>query len=317
MTEALISPELIFKGERLSKRYSSKAHSFILAPIDIELFAGEITGVVGENGDGKTTLLSLVSGRLSLTSGAPHYPYLDKTGKTTLYDRQQAIAMLTQELPSWKGRLIDNLHFYAALRGIKGRQNEEWVLTVLDRLGLMKYKDATWKQISGGYRTRFSLARAIVQKPNLLVLDEPLANLDINTQLVFLDDLRDLVKTLEQPITILISSQHLHEIERISDKIIFIRDGKPLYNGPMATFEADRLENSFELTCDLPKDQLEALLKESQLLELKAVGENYLLRFPRTVESKEVLRILLQNDVKITLFRDISQSTRKLFRMEE
>jgi ABC-type multidrug transport system ATPase subunit len=212
---------------------------------------------------------------------------------------------------------VDNLHFYAALRGIMGEKNEEWVMFILDRLGLMKYKDATWKQISGGFRTRFSLARALVQKPNLLVLDEPLANLDINTQLVFLDDLRELVKTMDQPVTMVISSQHLHEIENISDGIIFIRDGVTVYNGPMAEFEADRQENAFELTCDLSNEQVETILKEVGLLGLKMAGENYILRFPREVESETVLRAMLDTGVRILLFRDISQSTRKLFRVED
>ena len=316
MTAEQVTAELIFQSEGISKTYKSKANSFTLAPIDLELRAGEITAVVGENGDGKTTLLSLISGRLSITRGAAHYPYLEKQGSTSAYERRQHIAMLTQELPAWKGKLADNLRFFAAIRGIKGDANEEWIMFLLDRLGLMKYKEATWNQISGGFRTRFSLARALAEKPNLLVLDEPLANLDINTQLRFLDDLRDLVKTLEQPITMVISSQHLHEIETISDKIIFIREGETLYNGPMAAFEVDRQENVFELTCDLPREQLEKVLKKIGLLGLEMAGDTFILAFPRKVESEEVMKALLKADARIKLFRDISQSTRKLFRVE-
>jgi ABC-2 type transport system ATP-binding protein len=258
----------------------------------------------------------MVSGRLFLTKGKAKYPYIDKQGFTSLYLRKRKIAMLTQELPAWKGKLGDNLHFHAAVHGIKGNKNEAWVKFILERLGLKKYKEATWKQISGGFRTRFSLAKALAQKPNLLVLDEPLANLDINTQLVFLNDLKDLVKSLEQPITMMISSQHLHEIENISDNIVFIRDGKTLYNGSMTAFESDRKENAFELTCNLTKEQIQDILAEHSLISLKMAGDNYILRFPRDIESEMVLRTLLDSSAQITLFRDISQSTRKLFQVE-
>ena len=316
MTNPEENRELIFEGVGISKTYA-RGSKFTLAPVDIQLYAGEITAVVGENGDGKTTLLSMISGKLFLTQGEVYYPYLEKHGLGSFYDRQQGVAILTQELPSWNGKLVDNLHFFAALRGIKGKENEEWVMYILERLGLMKYKDSTWKQISGGYRTRFSLARALAQKPNLLVLDEPLANLDINAQLVFVDDLKDLVKSMDQPIAMVISSQHLHEIEKISDEIIFIRDGETLYNGPMAEFAADREENVFELTCDVPKEEVEKVLKEVGLSGSKTAGENLILQFPREVESDKVLKALMDGGIKVQLFRDISQSTRKLFRVED
>jgi ABC-2 type transport system ATP-binding protein len=317
MSKSDQTPDIIFKGSGITKRYKSRAHSFTLQPLDLELHAGEITAVVGENGDGKTTLLSMVSGRLYLTGGRADYPYFEEHGIHSLYERQRKIAMLTQELPAWKGKLVDNLHFHAAVHDIKGAANEDWVRFILERLNLTAYQDATWKQISGGFRTRFSLAKALVQKPNLLVLDEPLANLDINTQLVFLNDLKDLVKSLEQPITMLISSQHLHEIENISDSIVFIRDGETLYNGSMAAFEADRQENAFELTCSLSKDELKSMLDDTGLISLKMAGDNFILRFPREIESEKVLKTLLDGGARITLFRDISQSTRKLFQVED
>ena len=309
--------EIIFKGTGISKTYKSRTRSFALKPLDLELRAGEITAVVGENGAGKTTLLNLAAGRLYLTGGKIEYPYLEGPGTTSLYDRQRKIAILNQELEAWKGKLIDNLHFHAAVHGIKGAENEEWVNFLLKRLGLSDYKDAKWKQISGGFRTRFALAKALTQKPNLLILDEPLANLDVNTQLIFLNDLKELVKSLEQPISMVVSSQHLHEIEYISDNIVFIRDGETIYSGSMSTFEANRQDNVFELKCSLAKEELQNLLAESSLQNLKMAGDNYILRFPREVESETVLRTLLNGGTKITLFRDISQSTRKLFQVEE
>ena len=82
--------------------------------------------------------------------------------------------------------LVDNLHFAAAIHGIRGKENEDEVDFIIWRLGLDKYRNATWNEISGGFKMRFSLGRALVYNPRLLILDEPLANLDVNTQLLFL-----------------------------------------------------------------------------------------------------------------------------------
>jgi ABC-2 type transport system ATP-binding protein len=225
--------------------------------------------------------------------------------------------MLRQDLPTWNGTLKNNLHFTAAIHGIKGQENEDWVDFILESLGLKKYMDATWKQISGGFRTRYSLARALVQRPNLLALDEPLANLDINTQLVVLSNLKELAVNFVEPLAILISSQHLHEIESISDKIIFLRDGETIYNGLMKDFERERAENIFELVTDAGEKDMLKLLKPLGVKGIEQAGGNYLVKVAVKIEAEAVLRALLDGGVKIALFRDISQSTRKLFRVEK
>lgn len=307
----------IFKGAGLTKRYQTRGHSFTLEPVDVTLKAGEITSVVGENGYGKTTLLSLVAGSLAKTGGRADYPFLREDGRRTAYEIKQKVVMLTQELPAWQGKLVDNLHFYAAIHGIKGKENEEWVAFILDTLGLNEYKDATWKQISGGFRTRFSLARGLIQRPNLLVLDEPLANLDVNTQLTFLEDLRDLVKSFVEPLAMMISSQHLHEIETITDKIIFLQEGKTVYNGLLSDFESGRQENTFELVCRQDEVKVKEALKSLEVLGIKRAGGNLIIRFPVRVEGEDVLKKLMKAGITIELFRDISRSTRKLFSVEK
>ena len=307
----------IFKGVGITKSYRSRAGTFELGPIDINLDAGEITAVVGENGAGKTTLLRIAARQLAATGGSLMYPYSQELERTSMYEIRQRVVMLRQELPSWNGTLKNNLHFTASIHGITGTENEDWVDFILDRLSLEKYKDATWKEISGGFRTRYSLARALIQRPNLIALDEPLANLDINTQLKFLTDLRELSAEFVEPLGILISSQHLHEIESICDKIIFLRDGTAEYNGLKEDFEQNRNENTFELVTNVDRKSLEKLLKPLGLINIQQAGDNHLIRIPVRVGSDEMLRALLDGGVNIELFRDISRSTRKLFSVEE
>jgi ABC-2 type transport system ATP-binding protein len=178
----------VVSGQQISKSY--KAGHFKLQPISMSIDTGELVGIVGENGNGKTTLLRMMASDLSIDEGEINYE-LGIGNDESLYDEKSSIAYIPQRIPRWYGKLKNNLHFAASSRGIYGFENEYLVNVMLTRLGLNKYKNLFWTQISSGYRTRFELARILLLKPQLLILDEPLANLDINAQQTFLQDIRN------------------------------------------------------------------------------------------------------------------------------
>ncbi len=305
--------QTVVKGINISKVYKSKRVIFCLSPISIELNLGEITAVVGENGNGKTTLLRIISGDLAISEGELTYPLLMKNKKKDWYLIKQKIAYIPQELPKWYGSLMTNLHFTATINGIKGQDNIDDVDWIISRLGLEEYAQAKWNEISSGYKTRFSLARALVWKPKLLVFDEPLANLDINAQGKFLQNLRGILNSQKDPLTAIISSQHLYEVESIADKIIFLKDGEAKYNGLMSEFQKDRNCNIYEINCDVSQELLMNLLKPIGCSKIKESGSNFILYVPISVSSAEFLEVLANHEVSIKYFRDISQSTRQLF----
>ena len=261
----------------------------------------------------KTTLLRIVAGELSVSGGKVSYPWFPvQTGDW--YQIKQQIAFIPQHLTPWQGYLKQNLHFAAAIHGIKGRQNETLVEFVIHRLGLTKYEDSLWSEISSGFKLRFELARALVRRPHLLIIDEPLANLDINTQEIFLQDLRYLADSVHHPMAILLSSQHLHELEAIADNIIFIKNGEALYNGSMKEFGQDRQENIFELSSTAEKTLIREALSGLEGVTIEDRGTNHIIRTPLSLEANVVLGALVQGQVPIGYFRDISTSTLKLFR---
>ncbi|RMG69391.1 MAG: ABC transporter ATP-binding protein [Bacteroidetes bacterium] len=306
----------VFSGHGISKTYQSGRNHFALPAVDLELRLGEITGIVGENGNGKTTLLRIVAGDLRASEGSLAYPYIEDPNVQGLdwYRIKQHIVFIPQQLAPWQGLLKENLHFSAAVHGIRGRENEELVDFMIHRLGLSRYADSRWSEISSGYRLRFELARALVRRPTLLLIDEPLANLDINTQEIFLQDLRYLANSSQYPLSIMVSSQHLHEIERIADHIVFIKNGETLYNGRIADFGADRQEDVFELATPWTKGQVEARLPAEAAARIEDRGHHLILRTPRGTGSQQVLTWLVQAGVPLNYFRDISTSTLKLFR---
>ncbi|TAE53395.1 MAG: ABC transporter ATP-binding protein [Bacteroidetes bacterium] len=303
----------VFQGRGITKKFQSPGHSFVLPPLDVQLNSGEITGIVGENGNGKTTLLRIIAGELAVTGGELRYPGLPADAGDW-YSIKQHIAYIPQQLTPWQGSLRDNLHFAAAIRGIKGAENEDLIEFVIHRLGLTRYEDAWWSEISSGYRLRFELARALVRRPTLLIIDEPLANLDIHTQELFIQDLRFLAASTRYPVSILLSSQHLHEVEAIADQIIFIKNGEPLYNGRMGDFGKDRNDNLFELGTTLDATEVAAKLTHIAGLQVETAGRRLLLRSPLGIEANDILGELVRAGIPVSYFRDISTSTLKLFR---
>ncbi|WP_165073147.1 ATP-binding cassette domain-containing protein [Paludisphaera rhizosphaerae] len=300
----------VFRGVGLTKTY----RGFRLAGIDLELNTREITGLLGVNGSGKTTLLRIVAGELAVDKGVIAYPALDSGGLDWSAIRDQ-IAYIPQYPPRWYGKLADNLHLTASEHGLKGETNQIQVNLVLERLGLRRYADYRWDEISGGFRIRFELARALVRRPRLLILDEPLAHLDIVSMQGFLRDLRAFASSETVPLAVLISSQHVDEVEPIVDRLLFFRDGQAVFAGRADDLAGKR--NRFELIPANPAVELLSDPPDSIVLNVERLAGSLVIQTPSKVEGKDLLRWLLDNGVAIRAFRDLTRSTRRFLTTEE
>ncbi len=300
--------EVVFKAEKMTKRYGNSPDSFALDNCDFSMNKGGITGIVGENGNGKTTLLRMVAAELAVTNGELSY------GRYKEWEEiKNAVSYIPQRIPRWYGTLLDNMKHYASLHGVAGKENDEWVNFYIHRLGLSKYKHYKWSEISTGYRLRFQLAKIMLKHPRLLVLDEPLANLDVNAKQYFLEDLQDLARSEANPISIILSSQQLHDVEAVSDQIIFLRKGKAEYIGKVSDIGKDREMNMFEISGQFELSDLEKLKALHPTIIIDKKGMLYLLHCPLDFTSKKLLQYFSQNDVALEYFRDISNSTKKYF----
>ena len=302
----------VLEAESVSKQFTQGKRPFYLHPISLSLKTGEITGVVGENGNGKTTLLRILAGELSSDSGEVFFSELaERSGDW--YSAKNKIAFIPQRIPKWHGTLLDNLRFFGTIHNIKGKENDERIDYILFRLGLDKFRDLKWSEISSGYRLRFELAKMLLWKPKILILDEPLANLDINAQQLFLQDLRFFTLSEAHPISVILSSQNLHEIEKIADNIIFIRQGITVYNGPQSEFAQERNENSYELSGNFDLKQLTDCFKAFNDVVIENAGTSYIINTGKSMGIYDVLEILKEHKIQLNFIRNISQSTRKLF----
>lgn len=288
-------------ASHISKTYSSG--NFSLQPISITVNTGDVMGVVGENGNGKTTLLRCIAGQLSLDTGELNFSQLKDPD---YYDIKHHLAFIPQRIPRWFGLLKDNLHFSASISGIKGEENTVMVNFMLERLDLTPYAHLTWKQISSGYRTRFELARILLQKPRLLILDEPLANLDINAQQSILTDLRFMAKSVHNPMGILLSSQQLHEVEKIADTVLLIKKGSCFFRTGEKEKTADAYVIELETTANR-EALLEALANEGEV----HFNGGFFTVTSKQLAAQDILVKLVNKKIPITYFRDITHSTKR------
>lgn len=184
---------------------------------------------------------------------------------------------------------------------------------MIKELKLWEFRHLEWSALSGGYKMRFELARTLCAKPKLLILDEPLANLDIKAQSTFLNDLRLWLKEHEPEMAIIVSSQHLYKIEEVADHLVFLKKGKCVYNGPMSDVGKETEHHVFEISMTAHAETLQAGLAALGQCSLKQEGQQFLVYTPKNVTAKALLHNLLEHDLVPTAFRDISGSTRQLF----
>lgn len=296
-------PQQLLNVNGVSKTYSKG--SFQLKPVSLAISSGEIMGIVGENGMGKTTLLRCLGAQLAIDGGNIEYSLLQKPDA---FDIRKYIAFIPQRIPRWYGLLKDNLHFSTSIAGVHGEENLLMVDFIIERLNLGAYAHLNWNQISSGYRTRFEIARILLQQPKLLILDEPLANLDINAQQTILTDLRFIAKSMRHPMGIILSSQQLHEVEKIADAVLLIKRGECLFqtgiNQPAVT------GNVIEVETIADREQIAKLLGEQVQIQFNG-GFFTISSDNRSVQ--EMIGILLKEGIPVTYFRDITHSTKRFF----
>ena len=305
--------ETVFRCEGLGYEYPNR--KFALADVSIELKEGEITGIFGGNANGKTTLFKLVVGQLAQTEGELTFPRLepDAFGKPTWRVVKSHIAYVPQELPALSGTMEENLRFAAANQGILGSDNDLALDYIVNRLELKPYLKSKWNELSGGFKLRIALAKALITKPKLLALDEPLANLDYISQLSVLRDIRSLASSFRDPIAVLMTSQHLHEIEAVADKILFLERGRVKFYGEPGGVGAQLSTYLYELDADVTEQDLRRVLPAALGYEVTHNGICFVVRVRDDVSPKAFLARLSEHGVVPNYFRDISTSVKRFF----
>jgi ABC-2 type transport system ATP-binding protein len=290
-----------------------KRSNFKLENINLQLNLGEITGIIGPNANGKSTLLKIIVGDLLKDKGTLRYPSFEKNNKFPGWAAiKRKIAYIPQELLPWKGALREVLLYEASRHGLYGQDCELQVNFIIQRMGLSEYINLDWSELSGGYKLRFELAKALVWKPSFVVLDEPLANLDVSAQLTILNDLKNLAHSFKNPICVIITSQHIHEIEHVADNLLVLETGKVIYFGKPLQFKAGTQTKLAELSC---RASLQEVRKALNLPFVRIDDRGYclLVEITGAYELSAILELLVSKNIKVDYFRDITHSVKQIF----
>ena len=299
----LTEPQTVISVKGLTKKYGA---GFTLGPIDLEVKSGEIIGLVGENGNGKTTLLRSLCGDLKPTSGSIKYNFPCKDD----YDLRTKLVYIPQRTDTWRGTMYENLVFTTANYGYKPEENKAVVDLIITRLGLRPFRKHSWNSLSSGYKMRFELARMLLRKPKILLIDEPLANLDILAQQTILDDFRNIAGSPYRPIAIVLSSQQLYEVEKTSQQVVFLKKGS---QRNLKSQEAEEVQFIVEFETDDTLSNLKEKLSSISLVSLEQNGGTFVAHFPMHTTVDIFLETVLKEKIQLVYFRNITHSTRRFF----
>ena len=234
----------------------------VLDGVDLDVREGEILGILGPNGCGKTTLLKNLNKNLTPAGGCV---MLDGTDLDTMVKRDiaksVAVVPQTNEIRfSFSVREIVAMGRmpFQSMMGGETREDSRIVDDAIEKVGLSAMKDRHINTMSGGERQRVMIARALAQTPKILLMDEPTLHLDINTQFEALDLVHDLSR--ESDLTVVIVSHDLPMVARYCDKIAMIHDHRVMCCGtPEEVLTPDNMRTVFNVDAELGIDSKNGL----------------------------------------------------------
>jgi ABC-2 type transport system ATP-binding protein len=202
----------------LCKDYGSQC---AIEEVSFTVNKGEVMGLLGVNGAGKTTIMRILAGALGTTSGSAKIAGYDINRQSLLARRQ--IGYLPEVIPLYPDMTVSHfLNFAAEIKQVPGHQKKQQVQRSIELCGLGAYQHSLIRKLSQGYRQRLGIAQAIVHQPAVIILDEPTRGLDPK-QII---KIRGLIQQLAQEHTILLSSHLLAEVEMTCQTLTVIDRGR-------------------------------------------------------------------------------------------
>jgi len=233
-----------------------------LKGVSLGIEKGEIFGILGPNGAGKTTLLSVLSTQL-----IPDRGEVTLLGMNSLHKGHQIRERVNISSGNanflWSLTVRENLHFYGMLYGLVGKERKEKVEVLIDLFKLGDYRNVPFDQLSTGLKQRLSLAKSMLNDPEILFLDEPTAGLDPSVSVRIREMVRSIQK--EKGMTVLLTTHNMKEAEFLCGRIAFLKEGQIL-----ATGTAEELKRMVRMG-DLVKFEFEGRIAEEELRRAEGV----------------------------------------------
>jgi ABC-2 type transport system ATP-binding protein len=272
----------ILSIKKLNKRYG-KIHA--VKDVSLEIHKGNVYGILGPNGSGKSTTLGIVLNVVNKTSG--EYSWFNGTMET--HDALKKVGAII-ERPNFYPYMtaVENLELVCKIKGIGYSK----VTEKLEIVGLIDRKDSKFKTFSLGMKQRLAIASALLNDPEILILDEPTNGLDPQG----IHQIRDIIKLIaSQGTTILLASHLLDEVEKVCSHVLVLRFGEILYSGTV-----DGMSNQhrfFELKAENNTALIETLKNHPNFEKISEAEGKVIVHFKDKVDAGQLNKYLFDKGI--------------------
>lgn len=261
--------EKIIEIKNLTKRYGNLV---ALDDFSLDVYEGEILGLLGPNGSGKSTTINTILSLLKYDSGK--ICIFDQEMSPTAYDIKSKIGVVFQDVAVFEElSVIENIDYFCGLYIKDKKIRKSYVQNAIDLVGLNEFKKFKPKELSGGLLRRLNIACGIAHKPKLIFLDEPTVAVDPQSRNNILEGIK---KLNELGATIVYTTHYMEEVEQLCNRIVIMDKGKIIASG----------------TKDELKDMIS--LGEKITIELKSMNQAFI---DRLKNSKRVINIEIENNI--------------------
>ena len=274
--------ETILSIRNLNKRFGP-IHA--VKDVSLEILKGNVYGILGPNGSGKSTTLGIVLNVVNKTSG--EYSWFG--GAIETHDALKKVGAII-ERPNFYPYMTarENLELVCKIKGISYAKVQE----KLELVGLIERENSKFRTFSLGMKQRLAIASALLNDPEILILDEPTNGLDPQG----IHQIRDIIKLIAaQGTTILLASHLLDEVEKVCSHVLILRKGEVLYSGSVDAMTSN--EGFFELQSEDNHQLMTALSSHESIEKLAEENGKVYAYLKKPVESKELNQLLFEKGI--------------------
>ena len=277
----------MLKVENITKYYGN---FLAVDNLSFDVKEGEIFGLLGVNGSGKTTTFRMIMGLLEPSDGK-----VTLDGKEIDYSVTDNIGFLTEERSLLlKMTVFEQCMFYGTLKGMSKEKIEERLDHLLEKFNIKEYKNKLIKELSKGNQQKIQFITAIINEPKLLILDEPFSGLDPFNVKYFEDEIKDMAK---KGSIIIFSSHRMEHIEQFCKKLTILLNGKSVLSGDLKKIKKDYRKKNIFIDGDIDVSKLE---KIDGVLDINKGEEHYTVKIKDDSYVDIVFKEISKN--KITKF---------------
>ena len=287
------------KVENVSKYFDNK---LVVDNISFEINEPGVFGLLGTNGAGKTTTIRMILGIIKKDKGE-----ITWNGKAV--DRKNVnFGYLPEERGIYpKSKIFDQLLYFAELKGMKIQEASEEIKYWMERLKIDEYQNMTAEKLSKGNQQKVQFITAILNNPELIVLDEPFSGLDpVNTELLK----EVIIELVKKGKYIIMSSHQMTSIEEFCKDVVIINKGKTVLKGNLKEIKNSYKANKLEINAD--KD-ITSYINEAGMTIEKNIDNNYEIKIENEEQAHSLMKTLVVQGVKLNKFELQKPSLNDIF----